>query len=118
MVQVQMIQFTVFKWTIWFIRTIRVGTVLVMASKNIEVPVDLKLQLRRCTSTLIFTYIYLIYLMILFLCIELKKILVSQFFFKFKKYFFCTGTPTTKKLDDSILVCTTFLGLQVPVFFV
>ena len=118
MVQVQMIQFTVFKWTVWFTRTMWVGTVLVMVNINIEVPVDLKLQLRRCTSTLIFTYIYLIYLIILFLCIELKKMLVSEFFFKFKKYFFCTSTPTTKKLDDSIPVCTTFLGLQIPVFIV
>ena len=44
------------------------------------------------------------YLMILFLCIELKKILVSEFFFNFNKYFFSTGTPTTNKLDDVILV--------------
>ena len=44
------------------------------------------------------------YLMILFLCIELKKILVSEFFFKFNNYFFFTGTPTTNKLDDGIPV--------------
>ena len=41
------------------------------------------------------------YLMILFLCIELKKIiLVHEFFFKHNNYIFSTGTPTTKKLDD------------------
>ena len=42
--------------------------------------------------------------MILFLCTELKKILVSEFFFKFNNYFFSTGTPTTNKLDDGIPV--------------
>ena len=40
--------------------------------------------------------------MIFFLCTELKKILVSEFFFKFNNYFFSTGTPTTNKLDDGI----------------
>ena len=44
------------------------------------------------------------YLMIFFLCIELKKILVSETFFKFNKYFFSTGTPTTNKLDDGMLL--------------
>ena len=39
-----------------------------------------------------------------FLCTELKKILVSEFFFKFNNYFFSTGTPTTNKLDDGIPV--------------
>ena len=44
------------------------------------------------------------YLMILFLCIELKKkILVHEFFFK-HKFFFSTGTPTSNKLDDGVLV--------------
>ena len=42
--------------------------------------------------------------MILFLCTELKKILVSEFFFKFNNYFFSTGTPNTNKLDDGIPV--------------
>ena len=42
--------------------------------------------------------------MILFLCTELKKILVSEFFFKFNNYFFSNGTPTTNKLDDGIPV--------------
>ena len=42
--------------------------------------------------------------MILFLCTELKKILVSEFFFKFNNYFFSTRTPTTNKLDDGIPV--------------
>ena len=37
-----------------------------------------------------------------FLCTELKKILVSEFFFKFNNYFFSTGTPTTNKLHDSV----------------
>ena len=44
------------------------------------------------------------YLMILFLCIDLKKILVSETFFKSDNYFFSIGTPTTNKLDDSIPV--------------
>ena len=33
-----------------------------------------------------------------------KKILVHEFFFKHNNYFFSTGTPTTKKLDDGELV--------------
>ena len=36
--------------------------------------------------------------------ILLKKILVSEFFFKFNNYFFSTGTPTANKLDDGIPV--------------
>lgn len=44
------------------------------------------------------------YLMIHFLCIELKKILVSEKFCKFNNYFFSIATPTTKKLDDGLPV--------------
>ena len=43
------------------------------------------------------------YLMILFLCIELKKN-ISIFFFKHNNFFFSTGTPTTNKLDDGVPV--------------
>ena len=49
---------------------------------KLKVLVDLKLQLRRHTSTLIFTSIHLMYLMIHFLCRELKKITVSEIFFQ------------------------------------
>ena len=38
------------------------------------------------------------------LCIDLKKILVSDIFFKFNNYFFSNSTATTNKLDDGILV--------------
>ena len=56
--------------------------VLVMADMNIKVPVNLKLQSRRHTDTLIFTSIHLMYLMIHFLCRKLKKIIVSEKFFQ------------------------------------
>ena len=42
--------------------------------------------------------------MVLFLCIELKKIIASEYFFKFNSYCFSTGTATTQKLDDGISV--------------
>ena len=80
----------------------------------------------------------MLYLMILFLCIELKKILVSEFFFQFKKIFFLAvlqlqrnwmmvywehffrtssagnqnSIQTTNKFDDRILVAH-FSELQV-----
>ena len=56
--------------------------VLVMADMNIKVLVNLKLQSRRHTDTLIFTSIHLMYLMIHFLCRKLKKIIVSEQFFQ------------------------------------
>ena len=71
--------------------------VLVQANKNIKVPVDLKLKLRRHTSALIFT-LHLMYLN------------VSEIFFIFNNYFFFTGTSTKNQLDDSIN-CNIFLGL-------
>ena len=40
------------------------------------------------------------YLMILFLCIDLKKKLESEIFFKFNNYSLSTGTPTRNKLND------------------
>ena len=43
---------------------------------------------------------------------RIGKILVSVVFFKFNKYFFSTGTPTTNKLNDGIGAGTAFLGLQ------
>ena len=65
------------------------------------------------------SYIYLnitdvIYLMILFLSIELKKILMSEFFFKFNNYFFSTSTPFIDNLDGVKLVKLS--GLQGPIF--
>ena len=45
----------------------------VMADMNIKVLVNLKLQPRRHSNTLRFTSIHLMYLMIHFLCIKLKK---------------------------------------------
>ena len=73
---------------------------------NIKRPIGLKL-LRRHTGTLIFKH-----LMIHFLCIELEKVILSEFFFKFTNSFISTSTATTSNLDDVILV-TYFLGLQV-----
>ena len=45
----------------------------VTADMNVKVPVNLKLQPRRHTDTLLFTTIHLMYLMIHFLCRKLKK---------------------------------------------
>ena len=42
--------------------------------------------------------------MIHFLCRKLKKIIVSDFFKKFDIYLFSTGTATTNKIYDGILV--------------
>ena len=67
---------------------------------NSKVQVDLKLQLRRRTSTLIFTKKYLTYLMNFFLCTELKKKLSVWNAFKIQYYFFSIGISTTSKLDD------------------
>ena len=55
----------------------------VTADMNIKVPVNLKLQRRRQTVTLIFTSIHLMYLMIHFyICRELEKLIVSEKFFQ------------------------------------
>ena len=42
------------------------------------------------------------------------EVIMSENIFKFKNYFFPTGTSTTNKLDDGIPV-TYFSGLQEPV---
>ena len=73
----------------------------VTANMYFKVPIDLKLQLRRHTGTLIFTSTHLIYLMIPFLCRELKKKFLN-FFFKLNDNLFSTGTATTNRLDDGI----------------
>ena len=54
----------------------------VTADMNIKVLVNLKLQPRRHTDTLIFTTIHLMYLMIYFLRRKVKKIIVSEKFFQ------------------------------------
>ena len=54
----------------------------VTTDMNIRVPVNLKLQQRRHTGTLIFTSIHLTYLMIHFACRELKKLIVSEKLFQ------------------------------------
>ena len=76
----------------------------VTADINIKVPVNLKLQPRRHTDTLIFTSIHLVYVIIHFLCRKLKKIIVSEILFKFDIYLFSTGNATTNKFDDGIPV--------------
>ena len=78
-------------------------TVPVTANVNIKIPVDLKLQLKTY-GTLISIYINLIYLTINFLCIELKKVKISENIFKFKNYFFSNGTRTANKFDGVIPV--------------
>ena len=60
--------------------------VTVTANINIKVSADLKLQPRGHTGTLIFTKINLIYLMINFLCIELKMKISSNLTFIFYRY--------------------------------
>ena len=54
------------------------------------------------------------FLMIHILCMELKKVILSENVFNFNNYFFSTGTPTTQILDDGMPV-TYFPGLQVPI---
>ena len=54
-------------------KTVADALVPVMADMNIKVLVNLKLQPRRHSNTLRFTSIHLMYLMIHFLCIKLKK---------------------------------------------
>ena len=63
------------------IKAVANAPVSVTGDMNIKVPVKLKLQLRRHIDILIFTSIHLVYLMIWFLCGELEKIIVSDFFF-------------------------------------
>lgn len=75
----------------------------VISNIGIKVVVDLKLQLRRHNGTL-FTSVCVLCLIIHFLCRELKKVIVSENYFKFNNYFFTTGTPTTNKLDERIPV--------------
>ena len=76
----------------------------VTADMSIKVPVNLNYNAGDMPVTLIFTSMYLMYLMIHFLCRELKKLIVSEKFFKFNNYLFSTGTATTNKLDDGIPV--------------
>ena len=55
---------------------------------NIKVPVNLKLQLRGHTGTLIFTQIYPMYLRFIFFKDEIKKIILSEFFSNLAIIFF------------------------------
>ena len=70
----------------------------VTADMNIKVPVNLKLQPRRYTYTLIFTSIHLMYLMIHFLCRKLKKIIVSDKFFQIWHLFIFYGYCNYKQI--------------------
>ena len=88
--------------------TVANAPVPVTANTNIKAPVDLQRQLRRRPGTLIFTYIYLMYLMILFLCIELKKVLVSWYFFFNLTNIFFLPVLRISKLDDGIPVIQFF----------
>ena len=63
---------------------------------NIKVPVNLKLQPRRHTDTLM---IHLMYLMIHFLCRKLKKIIVSEKFFQIWHLFIFYKTKNRKILN-------------------
>ena len=87
----------------------------VTADMNIKVLVNLKLQPRRHTDTLIFTLIHLMYLMIHFLCRKLKKIIVSEKFFQiwhlFIFYRYCNYKQIRWRYTGSA-----FLELKVPVF--
>ena len=87
----------------------------VTADINIKVSVNLILQPRRHTNTLTFTSIYLMYLMIHFLCRKLKKIIVSEKFFQiwhlFIFYRYCNYKQIRWRYTGSA-----FLELKVPVF--
>ena len=60
------------------------ASIPVTADMNIKVPVNLKLQPRGHTGTLIFTLIHLMYLILIirFVYRELTKIIVSEKFFQ------------------------------------
>ena len=82
---------------------------------NIKVPINLKLQPRRHTDTLIFTSIHLMYLRIDLLCRKLKIIIVCEQFFQiwhlFIFYRYCSYKQIRWQYTGSA-----FLELQVPVF--
>ena len=77
----------------------------VTADMNIKVLVNLKLQPRRHTDTLIFTTIHLMYLMIHFLCRKVKKKnSIWKGFSNLTFIYFLPVLQLTKKLDDGIPV--------------
>ena len=88
----------------------------VTADMNIKVLVNLKLQPRRHTDTLIFTTIHLMYLMIHFLCRKVKKSnsiwkVFSNLTFIFFFYRYCNYKKIRWRYTGSAV-----LELKVPVF--
>ena len=81
---------------------------------NIKVPVNLKLQPRRHTDTLIFTSIHLMYLINHFLCRKLTKIIVSEKFFQIWHLFISYRYYNNKQ--RWWYTGSAFLEFKVPVF--
>ena len=82
---------------------------------SFKVPVNLKLQPRRHTDTLIFISIHLMYVMIHFVYRKLKKIIVPDNFFQiwhlFIFYLYCNYKKIRWRYNGSA-----FLELKAPVF--
>ena len=89
---------------------------MVTADMNIKVPLNLKLQPRRHTDTLIFTLIHLMYVMIHFLCRRLEKIIVyiSTFFSNLTFIYFLLVLQL--QTNSMAVTSGTFLELKAPVF--
>ena len=80
---------------------------------NIKAPVNLKLQSRGHTDTLIFTSIHLMYLMTHILFRKLKKIIVSEFFFQIWHFFIFYRHCNYKQIRWRY-TGSTFLELKIP----
>ena len=87
----------------------------VTADMNIKVPVNLKLQPRRHTHTLIFSSIHLMYLMIHFLCRKLKKVTTSENFFRIWHLFILRRYCNYKQIRWQY-TSSAFVELKVPLF--
>ena len=88
----------------------------VTADMNIKVLVNLKLQPRRHTDTLIFTTIHLMYLMIHFYVEKWKKIIVSEKFFQIWHLFFSFYRYCNYKKIRWRYTGSAVLELKVPLF--
>ena len=85
----------------------------VTADMNIKAPVNLKLQSRGHTDTLIFTSIHLMYLMTHILFRKLKKIIVSEIFFQIWHFFIFYRHCNYKQIRWRY-TGSTFLELKIP----
>ena len=98
----------------FFLKAVANATIPVTAEMNIKVPLNLKLQPKRHTDTLIFTSIHLVYLMIIFYVESWKKNSIWKFFqirHLFVFYRYCNYKQIRWRYT-----CSTYLELKVLVF--